>query len=155
MEQRYWILNDNLQVLPNNEYYQNFSYSISSRVPLDTWEDTVSSINHPSGFRKFSDLQVESYIEDHRYNPFGIDSEVDIVVDVISESNIHCFHDFDDVSERTSIINNSNVSREIHLKTRSLRITLNLLVILLLSLMTSVVTLTVKPEKISSLTLKL
>ena len=114
------FLNSNLQVLPNNEYYQNFAYSIASRVPLDTWEDAVSSINHPSGFRKFSDLQVESVIEDRRSNPFGIDSEIEIVVDVISESNIHCFFDFDDVSERTSRIGDVDVSREIYFENRIL-----------------------------------
>ena len=114
------FLNDNLQVLPNNEYYQNFSYSISSRVPLDSWEDSVSAINHPSGFQKFSDLQIESFVEDNRSNPYGIDSEVEIVVDVISESNIHCFHDFDDVSERTSIINNESLSKEVHFENKIL-----------------------------------
>ena len=114
------FLNNNLQVLPNNEYYQNFSYSIASRVPLDTWEDAVSSINHPSGFRKFSDLQVESVIDNKRSKRFGIDSEIDIVVDVISESNIHCFFDFDDVSERTSRIGDVDVSREIYFENRIL-----------------------------------
>ena len=113
-------MNNNLQVLPNNEYYQNFITPSASRVPLDTWEDTVSSINHPSGFRKFSDLQVESVIEDRRSNPFGIDSEIEIVVDVISESNIHCFFDFDDVSERTSRIGDVDVSREIYFENRIL-----------------------------------
>ena len=28
------FLNDNLQRLPNNEYYQKFSYSLSSKVPI-------------------------------------------------------------------------------------------------------------------------
>ena len=115
------FLNNNLQVLPNNEYYQNFSYSISSRIPLDEWEDSVSAITHPSGFQKFSNLQVESFVEDIRSNPYGIASEVEIVVDVVSESNIHCFHDFDDVSERTSIINDQNLSKEIHFENKILK----------------------------------
>ena len=38
------FLNDNLQVIPNNEYYQNFSYSLKSRIDLETWEDAVSSL---------------------------------------------------------------------------------------------------------------
>ena len=54
------FFNDNLQRIPNNEYYQNFSYSIQSRVPFDEWEDPVSSLNHISGYKEFSDLQVVS-----------------------------------------------------------------------------------------------
>ena len=44
------FLNNNLQVIPNNEYYQNFSYSLSSRVPYQDWNGPVSDLNHTSGF---------------------------------------------------------------------------------------------------------
>ena len=57
------FLNDNLQRIPNNEYYQNFSYSIQSRVPFDKWEDPVSALNHIAGYKDFSDLQVESILK--------------------------------------------------------------------------------------------
>ena len=54
------FLNDNLQKLPNNEYYQNFSYSLKSKVPFGTWDDAVGALSHTAGFIKFSDLQVET-----------------------------------------------------------------------------------------------
>ncbi len=114
------FLNDNLQVTSNNEYYQNFSYSISSPVPLDKWDDSVSSIVHPSGFQKFSDLQVESYVRDLRSNNSGESSQIDVTVDIQSESSIHCFFDFDGVSERTSLISGEPVSREIFFENRIL-----------------------------------
>ena len=44
------FLNDTLQRLPDNFYYQNFSYSLKSKVSLDKWDDAVSKLNHPSGF---------------------------------------------------------------------------------------------------------
>ena len=47
-----------MQKLPDNQYYQNFSYSISSKVPFQTWDDPVSILNHTSGFEKFADLKV-------------------------------------------------------------------------------------------------
>ena len=53
-------MNNNLQVIPNNEYYQNFSYSLSSRVPYQDWNGPVSDLNHTSGFAKFADYQLES-----------------------------------------------------------------------------------------------
>jgi len=54
------VLNNNLQRLQDNDYYQNFSYSLKSRVPSDTWQDVVDSLNHTLGFRNFSDFQAES-----------------------------------------------------------------------------------------------
>ena len=40
------VLNNDFQKLPNNEYYQNFSYSLKSQVPYDTWNDPVSDDTH-------------------------------------------------------------------------------------------------------------
>jgi hypothetical protein len=100
------FLNDNLQVLPNNEYYQNFSYSLKSRVPFGKWEDSVSSLNHIAGFRKFGDLVIDN-------DAVGIvsvaDIEVETVVDLISNESLYCFPDFDNVSERTIDISDSLV----------------------------------------------
>ncbi|NDB30450.1 hypothetical protein EB151_13000, partial [archaeon] len=52
------ILNEYLQRLSDNFYYQKFSYSINSNIPYDTWKESVRSIIHPSGFREFSDLKI-------------------------------------------------------------------------------------------------
>ena len=49
------FLNANLQRVQDSFYYQNFSYSLRSRIDFDTWNDTVSVTNHTAGFRKFSD----------------------------------------------------------------------------------------------------
>ena len=54
------ILNDFSQRLSDNFYFQKFSYSIKSKLPYDTWKESVKSIVHPSGFLEFSDLIVES-----------------------------------------------------------------------------------------------
>ena len=114
------FLNDNLQRTPNNEYYQNFSYSIKSRISLDTWEDPVSSLNHISGYDKFSDLQVESIEE----NPLGIaqpfDSDVDTTTDIISSAALYCFYDFDFVTENHFDVNGQLVSDEIYFENRIL-----------------------------------
>ena len=54
------ILNEFSQRLSDNYYFQKFSYSIKSKLPYDTWKESVKSIVHPSGFLEFSDLIVES-----------------------------------------------------------------------------------------------
>ena len=54
------FLNNSLQRLHDNDYYQYFSYSLKSKVEYEDWNNAVSSLNHTAGFKKFSDLIVES-----------------------------------------------------------------------------------------------
>ena len=55
------FLNSNLQRMPDNDYYQNFSYSLKATIPYDEWNTAVTSLNHVSGYKKYSDYQLESY----------------------------------------------------------------------------------------------
>ena len=55
------FLNDSRQRIPDNDYYQSFAYSIKSPVQYSTWKDVVSEITHTSGFKKFSDMEIESF----------------------------------------------------------------------------------------------
>ena len=100
-------LNDNLQRLQDNFYYQNFSYSLRSTVPFDNWKDAVSSVNHTLGYRKFSDLQVESTNLDQPLR-VGVSTEltdVTIVSDLYGVIDTNCVFDFDIATE-----NNLNLS---------------------------------------------
>ena len=54
------ILNSDLQKIEDSDYYQNFSYSLKSEVPYETWKPAVDSIVHPTGYKNFSDLIVRS-----------------------------------------------------------------------------------------------
>ena len=108
------FLNDNLQVIPNNEYYQKFSYSLSSRIPYQEWKSPVSDLNHTAGFAKFADYQLESQETDEGdaiVRP--IDSNIDIIVDIIGEGDLNCVYDFDFVTEKTQFVNGEIVSDEI------------------------------------------
>ena len=40
------VLNNDFQKLPNNEYYQNFSYSLKSQVPYVNLNDPGSDDTH-------------------------------------------------------------------------------------------------------------
>jgi hypothetical protein len=109
------FLNDSLQRIPNNEYYQNLSYSLKSSVAFDKWDDTVSSLGHVAGLAKFADLRVESTEQ----TPGGLvvtsaQSDVEVVIDVISESSIHCWHDFDNVSENSFYVDSNLTSDQIN-----------------------------------------
>ena len=52
--------NDELQVTPDNDYYQNLSYSIKSTVDFETLIGPVNRLVHPAGLKNFSDTKIES-----------------------------------------------------------------------------------------------
>ena len=54
------FLNDTFQRIHDNDYYQYFSYVVKSEIPFESWNDPVSSLNHTSGFKKFSTLEIPS-----------------------------------------------------------------------------------------------
>ena len=119
-EQIYGFLNNNLQRIPNNEYYQKFSYSLKSKIPYDTWNDPVSSLDHTAGFEKFSDLQVISIEDDVSLEVLTDNSNLELTVDIVGEANLNCVYDFDEVTE--TVINNDGtlISKEINFNNKFL-----------------------------------
>jgi hypothetical protein len=53
-------LSDITQKIPDNDYYQTFSYSLRSKKQLVDWNSIVSDLSHVSGYKKFGDLIIES-----------------------------------------------------------------------------------------------
>ena len=54
------FLNEELQVTPDNDYYQNLSYSIKSEQIFEEWISPVNRLVHPSGLKNFADTKIES-----------------------------------------------------------------------------------------------
>ena len=116
-------LNNNLQRIQDNDYYQNFSYSLKSRIPFDNWNDIISSTNHSIGFKKFSDLQIESRNIDQQINVGLTTSLTDLTIDYgISEViDTNCVYDFDLGRENNINYDSTSVlSDEIVFKSRIL-----------------------------------
>jgi len=114
------FLDDNLQKIPNNEYYQNFSYSLKSRIPLETWNDPISSLGHISGFAKFSDLVIESGEDTDGAVMLPDDSNIESLIDITGHGNLNAFYNFDYVSEETLKIDDNLISKDIVFKNRDL-----------------------------------
>ena len=112
------FFNDNLQRIPNNEYYQNFSYSLKSEVPFDEWNSTVGSLNHTAGFQKYSDLQIISISDTALVE--NIDQSLTTIVDIVTETDLNCVFDFDNVSESSFFVNGRIFSNEIFFENRIL-----------------------------------
>ena len=94
--------NEFFQRIQDNDYYQNFSYSLKSLVGISSWSEPVDSLAHPAGFKKHSDLLVPSVAS------VGLGSTVSakeqtisslVLIDNVADTN--CKHDFDLVRELT------------------------------------------------------
>ena len=89
-------LNDDIQVLPNNDYYQNLSYTIQSPI---TWNDLKSPVNnlvHTAGFKNFSDTGITS-----TSNAFPITGSanislfLDILPSFVEKTRVDTLYNFD------------------------------------------------------------
>lgn len=89
-------LSETVQKLPDNDYYQNFSYSLKSTKDIVKWDPAVSDLAHVLGSKKFSDLVVESPSEQYQ-----ITSNNTSVVNISINSyiDVNTIHDFDLVLE--------------------------------------------------------
>jgi hypothetical protein len=113
------FLNNSIQKIADNNYYQYFSYSLKSEIPISEWDLAVNDLNHTSGFRRFSDLQVISTTDEFS----GISTvqrpdALGIVVDLNSQVDVNCVFDFDLVSENYFFIDDTLSSDEIYLDSR-------------------------------------
>jgi len=106
------FLDNNLQKIQDSDYYQYFSYSLKSQVPQDTWDTTVSDLNHSVGFKKFSDLVIETDIQ----TGIAITMAENDVVAISSLDNVidlNCVSDFDNATENSINISARSASNEI------------------------------------------
>ena len=51
-------LSEDHQVIPDNNYYQNLSYSVKSTVEWDKFVNPVNRLLHPAGLKNFADTSV-------------------------------------------------------------------------------------------------
>ena len=100
-------LNDDYQVIPNNDYYQNLSYSVKSPIEWEKSVDPVNRIVHPSGLKNFSDVGISSSV------PAGISSTHSsspvLILDVMNDVN------------RVDTINNLDLTTDYDSRTNPLR----------------------------------
>jgi len=117
------ILNNDLQRVQDSLYYQNFSYSLRSKVDYDKWDDAVSTLNHTSGFKKFGDYQCEPSVAEVSANSLKVGvstSIVDVKADLISAVDLNCVNDFDIVRENVLRLNGKVASDAITFKNKIL-----------------------------------
>jgi len=98
-------LNEDFQVVPDNDYYQNMSYSIQSSIEWDTFKSSVNNLVHTSGMKNFADLGISSSAKS------GVGTELSenklvLIRDIIEEKRVDEIKNIDTVRD-TDIIGNT------------------------------------------------
>ena len=87
-------LNEDYQVLPDNDYYQNLSYSIKSRQQWKDIRTPVNSLVHSVGIKNFADTEVISD-SDERVGISTSEEITTIIRDYIDEKRVDTINNFD------------------------------------------------------------
>ena len=99
-------LSNDLQVLPNNDYYQNLSYTIKSTKTWNEVSPYVNSIVHPIGTKNFVDTEIGSV--GIITTKLAKDSYLEIVRTYLSQSRVDVIKNFDLVTDFDIFNNRSN-----------------------------------------------
>jgi hypothetical protein len=107
------------QVIPDNDYYQNLSYTIKSPITYQQLKTPVNSLVHSSGLKNFSDTGITSTANS------GIttsENATTIFYDIVEESRVDTIYDFDLVKNIDIVASSdgSLISQSLKLKNKKL-----------------------------------
>jgi hypothetical protein len=106
-------LNETNQVSPDNDYYQNLSYTIKSSIEYETLINPVNRLLHISGLKNFADTQIESNASSNYTS-----STIDLIrIDVIEEKRVDTINNYDLTLDINTF---ENKSKFLQLKNRKL-----------------------------------
>jgi hypothetical protein len=111
-------LSNDTQFIPDNNYYQNLSYTIQSEKTWDQISPIVNSMVHPIGTKNFTDTQISSSTSGIVSTGLVPSSIVDSIQSFISKSRVDVIKNLDFVRDFNV---NSNTSRI--LKFKNLKLT--------------------------------
>ena len=116
-------LNSDVQVIPDNDYYQNLSYTVKSTVEWDKFVNPINRLVHPAGLKNFSDTSIIKNI--NVGSGKTLDSNQLIVLDVANvlelsdKQRVDAINNFDLVRDFDTASNNSK-SKFLTFQNRSL-----------------------------------
>ena len=122
-------LNDDFQKLPDNDYYQNFSYSIKSPIQESTWKEPVTNIVHTSGYKKFSDMVIPSSpsVGVGRSNTLKVSSAISDTSLIINIDNLKSFSTRDDFDYASETVLSNGVSKLINFQNKKITSFINVI----------------------------
>ena len=114
-------LNVDYQVLPNNDYYQNLSYSVKSPVVYEDLVNPVNRLLHTSGLKNFADTEIKESVNVGT-SLTSTTSDSIIVTDILEEKRVDTINFYDNVVDIDTIVNGNGQlkSKFLKLKTKVL-----------------------------------
>ena len=95
------------QVIPDNDYYQNLSYTIKSEKTWDEIKTPVNSTIHPIGTKNFADTQIQRSVSGISSSGRARDSIVDNLQSFVSRSRVDAIKNYDMVLDFDPLENSS------------------------------------------------
>ena len=94
-------LSEDFQVIPNNDYYQNLSYTIKSSKTWKEQESPVNNLTHVSGLKNFADVGLtSSIVRGADGNNAGVKtaySDSNVYAYITDENRVDAIYNFDNV----------------------------------------------------------
>ena len=110
-------LNEDFQVISDNDYYQNLSYSIKSSKTYKDQQSPVESLVHTSGLKNFADTQISSPVNAGLAKSNSTSDELSVIYDLIDEKRVDTINNFDNVVDINVI---ESTSKFLKLNTKKL-----------------------------------
>ena len=107
-------LSEDYQVISDNDYYQNLSYSVKSSITYRDQQSPVENLVHTSGLKNFADTGISSSVT------AGVSTSKDqftIVYDIVDDRRVDTINNFDNVVD-VDVVNST--SKFLKLKTKRL-----------------------------------
>jgi len=110
-------ISEDYQVTPDNDYYQNLSYTIKSPITWNEFSAPVNSIVHPAGLKNFADVGILSST-----GPIGFAGTTTslVVLDIVGEKRVDIINNFDNVVDYDT---RTNPDRSKYLKIQNRKLT--------------------------------
>ena len=89
-------LDQDNQVIPDNDYYQNLSYTVKSPITYQELRTPVNSLVHTSGLKNFADTGITSTAN---FDVVASNNNISILYDIIEENRVDTIYDFDLVKD--------------------------------------------------------
>ena len=90
-------LNLDYQVLPDNDYYQNLSYTIKSSQTYDKLASSVNGMLHPTGLKNFSDTEITNVVDVRVGIGTTVESSSTTTLDIITDERVDSLNSFAEV----------------------------------------------------------
>ena len=97
-------LSQDYQVLPDNNYYQNLSYTVKSSITYDDLVNPVNRLLHTSGLKNFADVGIVSATSAGVTTTTFLDT---VALDIIDQKRVDTINNFDFAID-VDVVNNKS-----------------------------------------------